>query len=123
MCIRDSTQGNLLTVLTHVANIHDSKGADLVFRRLKENIGGIKKIFADNGYRGQLIENTKIKYGYTLEIVKKVKQGVSPRRWVVERTFAWLESFRPLSKDFEYLLESSESMIYLASLRLLLNKI
>ena len=116
------TQGNLLTVLTHVANIHDSKGADLVFKRLSENIRGIKKIFADSGYRGQLIERAKIKYGYSLEIVKKTTKAISPKRWIVERTFAWMQSFRRLSKDFEYLLESSEAMVYLASLRLLLNK-
>ena len=121
------TMGNLVTNVVHVANLHDSKGASLVFQNLKENICGIKTIYADCGYRGELIEQTKRRYDYDLKISPKIKdqtQGrVSPKRWIVERTFAWFDNFRRLSKDFEYLLESSQAMIYLASLKILLNKI
>jgi putative transposase len=121
------SMGNIITNIVHVANIHDSKGAHLVLKNLKENIHGIKVIYADCGYRGELIEIAKHKYDYTLKISPKIKDNaankVSPKRWIVERTFAWLESFRRLSKDFEYLLESSQAMIYLASIKLLLNKI
>lgn len=121
------TMGNIVTNVVHVANIHDSKGAHLVLKNLHENIHGIKVIYADCGYRGELIEIAKSKYDYTLKISAKIKDNsttkVSPKRWIVERTFAWLENFRRLSKDFEYLLESSQAMIYLASLKLLLNKI
>ena len=121
------TMGNVVTNVVHVANLHDSKAASLVFQNLKENICGIKTIFADCGYRGELTNNAKSKFNYDLKISPKIKdqtQGkVSPKRWIIERTFAWFENFRRLSKDFEYLLESSQAMIYLASLKLLLNKI
>ena len=121
------TMGNIITGIVHPANIHDSKGAGLVLKSLYENTYGIKVIYADCGYRGELIELAKINYNYELKISSKIKHGenfkVSPKRWIVERTFAWLENFRRLSKDFEYLLESSQAMLYLASLKLLLNKI
>jgi len=121
------TMGNIVTNIVHVANIHDSKGARLVFKNLNDNIYGIRVIYADCGYRGELIEAAKRSYNYELKISPKIKdnttQKVSPKRWVVERTFSWLENFRRLSKDFEYLLESSQAMIYLASIKLLLNKI
>jgi putative transposase len=84
-------------------------------------------IYGDCGYRGELIHALKKQYNYQLKISPKIKENeinkVSPKRWVIERTFAWLENFRRLSKDFEYLLESSQAMIYLASIKLLLNKI
>lgn len=121
------TMGNIITNIVHVANIHDSKGASLVMRDLKENNFGIKTIYADCGYRGSLIDTAKQKYNYALKISPKIKDKsqakVSPKRWIVERTFSWLENFRRLSKDFEYLLESSQAMLYLASLKFLLNKI
>jgi transposase len=120
------TMGNMVTNIVHVANIHDSKGAHLVFKNLKENIYGLKMIYADCGYRGELIETVKKRYNYELRISPKIKDTlmeISPKRWVVERTFSWLENFRRLSKDFEYLLESSQAMLYLASIKLILNKI
>lgn len=121
------TMGNIITNVVHVANIHDSKGARLVLKNLNENIHGIKVIYADCGYRGELIEEAKSCYNYALKISPKIKDTmahkVSPKRWIVERTFAWLENFRRLSKDFEYLLESSQAMLYLASIKLILNKI
>lgn len=121
------TMGSIVSNVVHVANIHDSKGALLVLKNLKENYHGIKKIYADCGYRGELIDIAKTKFNYDLKISPKIKdqtQGkVSPKRWIIERTFSWFENFRRLSRDFEYLLESSQAMIYLASLKLLLNKI
>jgi len=121
------TMGNIITNVVHVANIHDSKGAYLVLKNLNENIYGIKVIYADCGYRGELIQAVKNSYNYELKISPKINDNkvnkVSPKRWIVERTFSWLENFRRLSKDFEYLLESSQAMIYLASIKLLLNKI
>lgn len=121
------TMGNMVTNIVHVANIHDSQGAHLVMKNMNENIYGLKTIFGDSGYRGQLIEMAKQKYDYTLKISPKIKDQaigrVSPKRWIIERTFSWLENFRRLSKDFEYLLESSQAMLYLASLKILLNKI
>lgn len=80
-------------------------------------------IWADQGYHGSVGEWVKDEYGLTLQIVEKEpgQQGfkVLPRRWVVERTFAWLGRYRRLSKDYEYHTECSQALIYLASIRLL----
>ena len=84
-------------------------------------------LYTDGGYRGELIEKTKITFGWILEIVLRSdhssKFTVIPKRWVVERTFAWFESYRRLSKDFEYLTDTSEVMIQIAMIRLMLNRI
>ena len=119
--------GNIVSNLVHPANIHDSVGAKLTIKNLFENTFGIKYMFADCGYRGKLIDNVKQEYNLSLNISPKIKDQivnkVSPKRWLIERTFSWFENFRRLSKDFEYLLESSQAMIYIASIKLLLNKI
>jgi len=119
--------GNIISNLVHPANIHDSVGAQLTIQNLFENTFGIKCMFADSGYRGKLIEQVKENYDLSLNISPKIKDSivnkVSPKRWMIERTFSWFENFRRLSKDFEYLLESSQAMIYIASIKLLLNKI
>lgn len=121
------TMGNIVTNIVHTANIHDSTGATLVVKEMQENTYGINHIFGDCGYRGKFIPWAKEKYNCTVQIVPRYHQGnqekVSPKRWIVERTFSWFENFRRLSKDFEYLLESSQAMIYLASIKILLNKI
>jgi putative transposase len=84
------TNGWLIATLVHCANIHDSQATSLLLRRLKESVCGIKLIFADGGYRGELIEKVKATLGYIIQIIPKAAQGgFSPRRWVVERTFAW----------------------------------
>ena len=119
--------GNIISNLVHPANIHDSVGAQLTIKNLFENTFGVRYMFADCGYRGKLIDNVKKKYDLSLNISPKIKDRivnkVSPKRWMIERTFSWFENFRRLSKDFEYLMESSQAMIYIASIKLLLNKI
>jgi transposase len=119
--------GNIVSNIVHPANIHDSVGAKLTIKNLFENTFGIKYMYADCGYRGKLIDNVKQDYDLLLNISPKIKDHVvnkvSPKRWLIERTFSWFENFRRLSKDFEYLLESSQAMIYIASIKLLLNKI
>jgi putative transposase len=121
------TMGLLLAVVVHAANVHDSKGASDVIALLKGRFERLVKIVADGGYRGELIEKTKTKFGWILEIVLRSdhssKFTVIPQRWVVERTFAWFESYRRLSKDFEYLTNTSEAMIQFAMIKLMLNRI
>lgn len=118
--------GNIISNLVHPANIHDSVGAQLTIKNLFENTFGIKRMYADCGYRGNLIEKVKQEHDLSLFISPKIKcqfiNKVSPKRWLIERTFSWFENFRRLSKDFEYLLETSQAMIYIASIKLLLNK-
>jgi len=84
-------------------------------------------IWADGGYAGKLIEWVKNACGWILEIVQRGDdvQGfaVLPRRWVVERTFGWLGRCRRLSKDYEELTESSEAMIHLAMIHLMLKRL
>jgi putative transposase len=121
------TLGLLLVVFVHAANIHDSQSAEEVIGKLKGRFSRLKKIFADGGYRGELIEKIKISYSWIIDIVLRTDHQKSfkvlPKRWVVERTFAWFESYRRLSKDFEYLTDTSETMIRLAMIKLMLNRI
>lgn len=121
------TMGLLLAVVVHAANVHDSKGAGDVIALLRGRFQRLVKIVADGGYRGELIEKTKTAFGWILEIVLRSDHStnftVIPKRWVVERTFSWFESYRRLSKDFEFLTDTSEAMIQLAIIRLMLNRI
>lgn len=87
------TEGNLLTVVVHSAGIQDRVGARAVLKRLFCRIDTITKVFVDGGYTGKLIKWAKDMFGYDMEVVKRSEQHkfkVLPRRWIVERTFAWL---------------------------------
>ncbi len=114
------TEGNLLTVVVHRANIADRDGAYYVLDDVPQRCPELQKIWADQGYTGDLIGDLQEQYGITLEVVAKVadQQGfvVLPRRWVVERTFAWLGRYRRLSKDYEQRPEYSETWVYIASI-------
>ncbi len=116
-----------MAVVVHAANEHDSKSATKVIQLLKDRFNRLIKIIADGGYRGELIENTKISFGLILEVILRKNDSpkfqVIPKRWVVERTFAWFESYRRLSKDFEFLTDTSENMIRLAMIKLMLNRL
>ncbi|MBL0247652.1 MAG: IS5 family transposase [Sphingobacteriales bacterium] len=121
------TMGLLLAVVVHAANEHDSKSAPMVIADLRGRFCRLVKIVADGGYRGELIENTRKTFGWVVEVVSRSntasKFEVLPKRWIVERTFAWLESYRRLSKDFEFQTETSQTMIQLAMIKLMLNRI
>jgi len=121
------TLGLLLAVVVHAANEHDSKSATKVIQLLRDRLNRLIKIIADGGYRGELIENTRISLGLILEVILRKddspKFQVIPKRWVVERTFAWFESYRRLSKNFEFLTDTSENMIRLAMIKLMLNRL
>ena len=122
------TMGCLLVVWVHAANIFDGKAARQVISHLFLLLQTVKIIWADGAYSGaELLEWVSSKFDCALEVVNKEKgaQGfhVLPRRWVVERTFAWLGRSRRLSKDYERKPTSSEAQVYLASGRLLLRQI
>jgi putative transposase len=122
------TMGCLLIVCVHAANVFDGKAARHVFTRLFVLLQSVKLIWADGGYTGrELFEWVFSEFNCILEVVqrRKGKKGfhVLPRRWVVERTFAWLGRSRRLSRDYEREPRSSESQVYLASSRLLLRQI
>jgi putative transposase len=102
-----------------------------LFERIKHSTYSrwcrLKLIWADGGYRGELIPWVKQTLGWTLEIVEKLGDQVGfqvvPKRWIVERTFAWLNRQRCLSKDYERLPATSEAFIYVAMIRLMVKRL
>jgi putative transposase len=121
------TMGLLLSAVVHTAGQHDSKAGFGVIKTLRHRFPRLTKIFADGGYRGELVDNVRAFCGWEMEITlrsdKAVGFEVLPMRWVVERSFSWLENFRRLAKDYEYNPRISESMIYLAFIAIMLHRI
>lgn len=119
--------GLLLAVAVHPANIQDRDGAKLVISKLLGRFPRLELIWADGGYRGQLADWVASLSGWVLEIVPRPKDShsfeVLPRRWVVERTLAWLGRCRRLSKDYEALPETTESWVYIAMTHLMLRRL
>lgn len=122
------TIGNLLEVVVHAADIQDRDGAKLVLNKLSEATkANLKKIWADGGYRGKLVSWVRENLEIVLDIVTRDPEQkgfhVLPRRWVVERTFAWLGRYRRLSKDYEKCTKSSEGVVYIASIHTMLKRL
>lgn len=121
------TLGLLLAVVVHAANLQDRDGAKKVLEKLKGKFPRLQRIWADGGYTGTLVDWVMQLGGWVLDIVHRPKdqQGfmVLPRRWVVERTFAWLGRYRRLSKDYERLPETSETLIEIAMIHLMLKRL
>ena len=120
------TLGLLMAVVIHSADMQDREGAKLVIEQLRYDYPRLKKILADGGYTGQLIEWVLKGFGWTLEIVHKVAGiggfNVSPKRWVVERTFGWFNFNRRLAKDYELNIECSTAFVQIAMIRIMLNR-
>ena len=113
--------GNLLKVVVHPAALQDRNGAKLLLNDVPEALWQrLERIWADGGYRGKLVKWVKKHFDVVLDIVLRsdAVKGfeVLPKRWIVERTFAWLSRYRRLSKDYEQLLENSQGMVFLASI-------
>lgn len=115
------TLGLILAVVVHPADIQDRDGAKLVLGLLEGRFSRLRLIWADGGYAGRLVEwvrDLRSRGRLRLEIVKRSDDAkgfvVLPRRWVVERTFAWLGRCRRLSKDYEATTASSEAFVKLA---------
>jgi len=120
------TQGNLLAVIVHSAGIQDRAGARPVLMRLFCRFDTIAKVFVDRDYTGKLIDWAQQMFGYKVEVVKRTEQHlfqVLPKRWTVERSLAWLKWSRRLSKDYELLHTTAETMIYVAFADLLLRRL
>ena len=121
------TLGLLLAVVVHAANIQDRDGAKLVLAQLVGKFPRLHLIWADGGYAGKLIDWVKEVGGWILEIVKRSDDvhtfEVLPKRWIGERTFAWLGKYRRLSKDYEAKTHTSEAMIYLAMIHLMVRRL
>jgi transposase len=117
--ILTDTQGIPQKVKVHQAGIQDRDGGKLLLEPAKPDLPRLKRIWADGGYAGQFVSWAKEKLNWTVEVVKKLPNTVGftllPRRWVVERTFAWLCPYRLLDKEHETRTEASEADIYAAS--------
>ncbi|WP_353478159.1 transposase [Phocaeicola barnesiae] len=105
---------------THPKSSHDKFKTASKFPRLV-------KILADGGYRGDLADWVKKKFGWILEVVLRPdecpsKFQVPPKRWIVERSFSWLENFRRLTIDYEFLAETAEAMVQIAFIQIMLNR-
>ena len=83
----------------------------------------MKLVWADGGYAGKLVEWLRWWCGWVLEIVRKLGEQTGFKRWIVERTFAWLGHARRLSKDYEELVENSEAMIQIAMIQIMLHRL
>ena len=118
------TEGSLLAVLVHPANIQDNHGAVPLLRIIGRMFSKLRHIFADRVYRGPKLLKALADLGkWTIEIVTRSQSvgtfRAEPRRWVVERTFAWFGRNRRLAKDFEASIASAQAWVLIASVRLL----
>lgn len=115
--------GLLLAVYVSSASMHDSKGARPILKTIAEQHRLLGLIWADGGYVGTLISWANTVLRIVVQIVKRTSDlhsfKVLPRRWVVERTFAWLVRNRRLARDYERLPANSETMIHIAMIRLM----
>jgi putative transposase len=121
------TLGLIIGLVVHAGSIQDRTGAKAVFIGLLGNFPRLGLIWADGGYRGKLVDWVKAFCGWTLEIVKRSDHlkgfSILPKRWIVERTFGWLNFSRRLSKDYEHNCRSSEAMIYIAMIHLMTKRL
>jgi len=122
------TMGLLLCAVVHSAKRSDQKGMTLLALWFASLWQSLQLIWTDSTFGGKVFTAwIKETFGWTLEVVKK-KEGqkgfeVLPKRWVVERTFAWFGRYRRLSKDYEYLPTTSETMLYAAMVNLMLRRL
>lgn len=120
--------GLLLAVKVHEANRHDGKAAPELFGEAHEKFWKrLLLIWADSSYKGSFSEWVWEEYGLEVE-VKTRPEGESgfvviPRRWVVERSFAWIMKYRRMSKNYEVLFEVAEAMVQLTAINLMLNRL
>lgn len=122
------TPGCLLLVLVPGANVQDRNGIKMVLPFLKYKfLGSIKAIIADNGYSGQpIVDWVKQQFSWQLQIVKRTEESkfkVLPKRWIVERTPAWISYSRRSSRDYEKDTMTSQTMTQLAMIRIFINRI
>jgi len=118
------TEGSLLAVQVHPANLQDNHGAVPLLRIIGRMFPKLRHVFADRVYRGPKLLDAIADLGkWTIEIVTRSQSigtfKAEPRRWVVERTFAWFGRNRRLAKDFEATIASAEAWVLIASIRLL----
>jgi transposase len=118
------TEGRGLVLEPHPAGVQDRDGGGPLLRASRRSFPFIERVFADSGYAGEKVAKATL---VAVEIVRKnpnqVGFAVNPRRWVVERFFAWIGRNRRLAKDFEATIDSARAFLYAASVMLLVRRI
>ena len=122
------TLGLVLAVLVTAANVNDKRGFEELSYRLRERFDRLQVIWADGGYHSSRLRAwIKHQIGCVLTVIRRSQPpeifSVVPQRWIVERTFSWFNAYRRLSKDYEYRVDTSETMIFLAMIRLMLKRL
>jgi putative transposase len=121
------TLGLLLIVLVTSASTSDTAAGETLLSKIRTTFARLKLVWADQGYKQGLVDWVQRMCDFVLEIVAKDKDQkgfvVQPQRWKVERSLAWFGRYRRLSKDYEYDDIYSESVVYLASIRLMLKRL
>jgi putative transposase len=118
-------QGHLLHVKVHAANEHDTIAGCVAFEEALYKYPSLLGVCADAGYRGTFVDYVQLALTCLVEIVQRLPAGwtILPKRWIVERTLAWLNPFRRLSKDYEITTTSEEAYVTLAHAKLLLKRL
>lgn len=111
------SQGQIWAVHVHAGNLADTKEGCTLADKIMPVLPEVKAWNADAGYRGSFVDHLQTLWNTTVFISQRIVDGfaVLPRRWVVERTFAWFNGQRRLSKDYEKTTASSEAMILIAA--------
>ena len=118
--IATDTLGHMLAVQVHAANVADTSQGWEVCDRVAEKYESVEAFCGDQGYGGTTVEFVEDLFGLRIDIAAKPQHGfkVVPKRWIVERTLAWLGGFRRLAKDFEILTQSAENIIRIAMIKI-----
>jgi putative transposase len=134
------TEGLVIGVAVDEANIADRDGAKVLVEKVSDQLPRMEKVWADRGYNGKIGEWKKERLGWTLEIVKPPRRWVRapadeepppswvgftvlPRRWVIERTITWILRNRRMSRDYAFLAQTTEVLVYVAMIRLMLRRL
>jgi putative transposase len=121
------TLGLLLVVVVHAASMSDTEGALDVGARLRKRGIQVQRMWADQGYKETMITWFRQCLQCVVEVVTRPAEQrgfvVQPRRWVVERTFGWLNRSRQLSKDYDVYAETTEQWVYLASIQVIMRRL
>ena len=112
--------GNLLAVVVHAANIHDTKSGILAARYVFEKYPSIQRFRADAGYRKSFEQNVSRELSFGVDISVHIKPGweILPKRWIVERSLAWINNSHRLSKDYEISVRSAHAVCMIAAFRI-----
>ena len=118
------TLGHLLGVIVHAANLSDTVEGQRICLQVADRYQSIQAFLADQGYRGTTVYFVQEWLNRRVDIVEKATKGfqIQPKRWIVERTLAWLGNWRRLAKDFEIRTETAENMIRIAMLKITVAK-